>query len=235
MGLPVRIRHPRHRLHRRHDRKFEKFLDDMATRWLDQETRIAVTAVDDVNNELDMATPLPLMGPFDMNGAPPPEFRLRPQFWVEALASAFVFDSPQDAAEVTRRVFLAAWAETEAITGVVAGTDKLTVVAHGMETADGPVRFTTTDTLPAGIALATDYWIIKSDADDFQIATTEALAIAGTQVDITDGGTGTHTLDRQIDVGKDLSDSGLEAWLKQGIKPVSIQLNSTATPDATFK
>jgi len=56
------------------------------------------------------------------------------------------------------------------------------------------VRCTTTTTLPAPLATATDYYLIKSSDGTFQLATTYANAIAGTEIDITTTGTGTHTL-----------------------------------------
>jgi len=56
------------------------------------------------------------------------------------------------------------------------------------------VQLTTTDTLPAGLALATNYYIIPTGANTFKIATSAANANAGTVIDITDTGTGTHTV-----------------------------------------
>lgn len=56
------------------------------------------------------------------------------------------------------------------------------------------VRLTTTTTLPAGLALATDYYVIKVSDTTFKLATSYANAIAGTQIDITSAGTGTHTI-----------------------------------------
>lgn len=56
------------------------------------------------------------------------------------------------------------------------------------------VRLTTTTTLPAGLALATDYYVIRVSNTTFKLATSYANAIAGTQIDITDAGTGTHTV-----------------------------------------
>lgn len=56
------------------------------------------------------------------------------------------------------------------------------------------VRFTTSGTLPAGLSLATDYYIIKVTDSTFKVATSYANAVAGTQIDITDAGTGTHTM-----------------------------------------
>jgi hypothetical protein len=56
------------------------------------------------------------------------------------------------------------------------------------------VRLTTTTTLPAGLALATDYYVIKLSDTTFRLATTYANAVTGTQINITDAGTGTHTV-----------------------------------------
>lgn len=60
------------------------------------------------------------------------------------------------------------------------------------------VRFTTTTTLPAPLALATDYFIIRVTDSTFKVATTYANAIAGTAINITDAGTGTHTMSRLL-------------------------------------
>lgn len=56
------------------------------------------------------------------------------------------------------------------------------------------VRFTTTTTLPTGLSLNTDYWLVRVSATTARVATTLANAIAGTVVAFTDAGTGTHTL-----------------------------------------
>jgi hypothetical protein len=56
------------------------------------------------------------------------------------------------------------------------------------------VRLTTTTTLPAGLATATDYYFIKMSDTTFELASSYANAIAGTQINITDAGTGTHTV-----------------------------------------
>lgn len=56
------------------------------------------------------------------------------------------------------------------------------------------VRLTTTTTLPAGLALATDYYVIRLSDTTFKLATTYANAIAGTAINITSTGTGTHTI-----------------------------------------
>lgn len=56
------------------------------------------------------------------------------------------------------------------------------------------VRLTTTTTLPAGLATATDYYVIKVSDTTFKLATSYANAVAGTAIDITSTGTGTHTV-----------------------------------------
>ena len=60
------------------------------------------------------------------------------------------------------------------------------------------VRLTTTTTLPAGLALATDYYVINVTDSTFKLATSYANAIAGTAIDITSAGTGTHTMSRLL-------------------------------------
>ena len=64
-----------------------------------------------------------------------------------------------------------------------------------------PVTLTTTDTLPAGLSTGTVYFIIKLTTSTFQLATTIANADAGTQINITDNGTGTHTA-TTVDMGE---------------------------------
>lgn len=56
------------------------------------------------------------------------------------------------------------------------------------------VRLTTSGTLPGGLATATDYYVIRLTNSTFRLATSYANAIAGTQINITDAGTGTHTI-----------------------------------------
>ncbi len=56
------------------------------------------------------------------------------------------------------------------------------------------VRLTTTTTLPAGLATATDYYVIRLSDTTFSLATSYANAVAGTAINITSTGTGTHTV-----------------------------------------
>jgi hypothetical protein len=85
------------------------------------------------------------------------------------------------------------------------------------------VRLTTTTTLPAGLALATDYYIIKVTDTTFKLATSYANAIAGTAINITDAGTGTHTMSRLLP--RYTNGAGLQA--------IFFNSNSTALGAAT--
>jgi len=80
------------------------------------------------------------------------------------------------------------------------------------------VRLTTTTTLPAGLATGTDYYVIRVSNTTFELASSYANAIAGTQIDITDAGTGTHTV------------SWLLPRYTNGAGVNAIFFNSNATP-----
>lgn len=73
-----------------------------------------------------------------------------------------------------------------------AGTDLLTV-ARTYLTGE-KVRLTTSGTLPAGLSLSTDYYVIKISATTIKLATSIANAYMGTAIDITSAGSGTHTI-----------------------------------------
>lgn len=80
------------------------------------------------------------------------------------------------------------------------------------------VRVSTTTTLPSPLVAATDYYVIKTSDTGVQLATSYANAIAGTAIDITTTGSGTHTM----------------TWLlpryTNGAGVQSIFFNSNATP-----
>ena len=92
---------------------------------------------------------------------------------------------------------------TTAVTGAVSfvdanvtvATDNIAITPHGFDTGDA-VRLTTTGVLPAGLALATTYYVIRTDDNNLELAATLANAVAGTpSVDITAAaGGGTHTI-----------------------------------------
>lgn len=78
---------------------------------------------------------------------------------------------------------------------VSTAADTITITAHGLATGD-LVRLTTGGTLltATGVAADTNLWVIVVDANTIQLATTRANALAGTEVDITNAGSGTTTV-----------------------------------------
>ena len=80
------------------------------------------------------------------------------------------------------------------------------------------VQFSTTTTLPAGLSAATNYWVCKLSDSTFKIATSYANAVAGTTIDITSTGTGTHTINNLLP--RYTNGSGVQAMF----------INSNATP-----
>lgn len=78
-------------------------------------------------------------------------------------------------------------------TFTAATTDICTKIAHNMLLGQ-QVQVTTTTTLPAGLSLATTYWVIPLSEDTFKLAASFADSQAGTAIDITSTGAGTHTI-----------------------------------------
>lgn len=80
---------------------------------------------------------------------------------------------------------------------VTVGTDQINEAAHGFNTGD-LVQLTSSGTLPAGLALATDYYVIRVDANNIKLAASAKDAEDGNAVDITAAaGGGTHTVTGQ--------------------------------------
>lgn len=83
-----------------------------------------------------------------------------------------------------------ATATTATISSIDLGTNVITMTgAHGLSTGDY-IYFATSGTLPAGLAVNTAYYVYVDSATELHVS----LAIAGATVDITDAGTGTHTI-----------------------------------------
>lgn len=81
-----------------------------------------------------------------------------------------------------------------------------TSASHGW--VDGtPVIVMTSGTLPGGIAAGTTYYVKSTGSATLKLATTRANLSAGTYVDITDAGSGTHTILVGENCGVYLSDA----------------------------
>lgn len=106
-------------------------------------------------------------------------------------ADQIIFDEEEQAEGSTNRDSYDVWATFT--TTFAANT--LQITAHNLQTGDGPYRVETSAAdLPSGLTVDTDYWIIRTDADNLQLASSHANAIAGTAVALADDGTGTHKL-----------------------------------------
>lgn len=75
-------------------------------------------------------------------------------------------------------------------------------------TGEGPVQIQTSNTLPTGLSLHLDYYIIVVNTGTIQLATSRANALAGTAVSFSDGGTGTHTIHSVVN-----GINGWEQWI----------------------
>lgn len=67
-----------------------------------------------------------------------------------------------------------------------------------------PLKFSSTGTLPTGLVAGTKYYAININPTTIKIATSIANAQAGTAIDFTDQGTGTHTIQTHINWPNDV-------------------------------
>jgi hypothetical protein len=102
-----------------------------------------------------------------------------------------------------------------------AGGNSVNIASHNYVTLD-KVRLTTGGTLPTGLAINTDYYIIAFDAANIQFAASVADAVAGNEIDLTGAGSGTSTIIMQgdedtatalADFSGDNSTSVADAWI----------------------
>ncbi len=74
------------------------------------------------------------------------------------------------------------------------GTDTLTLSAAAIYEIGVGCRVSTTGTLPAPLAADTTYYVIAVDEDQIKLAATRSGAHAGTAINLTTTGSGTHTI-----------------------------------------
>lgn len=78
-------------------------------------------------------------------------------------------------------------------TFIQTGADTITVTSHGFPNA-ARVTFSSTGTLPAGLSGSTTYYVVSTATNTFQVST----SVGGSAVDITDEGSGLHTVTRSM-------------------------------------
>lgn len=79
-----------------------------------------------------------------------------------------------------------------------ADDDEITLEDHGFQTGD-MIQVESATTLPAPLAEDTTYYVIRVDADTFQLAETIGDAHGENPIDLTDEGVGVHSLRLVID------------------------------------
>jgi hypothetical protein len=137
---------------------------------------------------------------------------------------------------------------TDALTNTITGT------AHGLVTGSR-VRINSDGTVPGGVAAGVDYYAIALSANQFKVAETLADAVAGTEINLTDGGTGTVTMNEQallvtdaieVLIAKELPSGayqrlpitvGVAAMdgLEAVKPPVVVTLNNTGTTEIIYR
>jgi len=102
-----------------------------------------------------------------------------------------------DGSSVSMTTYATLWAALSLSQGEATISNATPVVVtlngHGRATGDA-IYFTTTGALPAPLAVSTTYYVIYASSDTFNLATTYANALAGTKINTTNAGSGTHTL-----------------------------------------
>lgn len=84
--------------------------------------------------------------------------------------------------------------KTFASTDVNTSTDQIAIASTANLFTGMAMVLTNPGTAPSGLTVSTTYYVIVIDSTHIQLAGTLALAIAGTQIDITAQGSGTNTL-----------------------------------------
>ncbi len=90
-------------------------------------------------------------------------------------------------------LFAAICASVGTFTVTIATPAVVTLTAHGLVTGDS-VYLTTTGALPTGLSANTLYYVVKVDANTFNLATSRANAYASTKIATSGTQSGTHTL-----------------------------------------
>ena len=89
---------------------------------------------------------------------------------------------------------------TVATSGVNTGTEVITLTTHGFSTGDAVHYSNGGGTTLAGLTDDTKYYCIRLDANTFKLATTSALATAGTAINLTGTGNNSQKFSAYLDI-----------------------------------
>lgn len=79
-------------------------------------------------------------------------------------------------------------------------TETVDINTDALPTGYGPIKLTTSGTLPTGLLSTKNYWIINAGNGLVKFALSKALALAGTAVNLTAIGSGTNTIANSVAV-----------------------------------
>jgi hypothetical protein len=95
-----------------------------------------------------------------------------------------------------------------------AGTDALTSTAHELENGETVLLSNSGGALPGGLAASTLYFVRDAATNTFKLS----LTAGGSAIDITSAGTGTHSVQRAVDVDLYGTDATLESVTPEQIE-----------------
>lgn len=102
----------------------------------------------------------------------------------------------EDGASLLRASYSSLWDKLHATVGTCtisnASPAIVTLNSHGLITGDC-IHLTTDGGLPTGLSINTNYYVVYINANTFNLATTYANALAGTKINTSSAGSGTHT------------------------------------------
>jgi hypothetical protein len=156
------------------------------------------------NLQLQTGSPALLCSAVTALALPPPSFAFVPDSWsgkgtvVPELEIAIWADA---AVDLTGATLYGAQLRPLSFTAIAVTPDhttgKLGATAHGLFTGDGPLLLTSTVAFPTGTDGATEYYAIKIDANNIELALSLDGALAGTAIAFTSNGSGTIKLNSQ--------------------------------------
>ncbi len=171
---------------------------------LDQLATAIQTAIDDSPFAQTGDFPIVVSVTTDSNGDQGITFSSADGYSIELGGTEFLSDAgalninpartAPDIGALTDRTYAATLnTDTIATSDVTTGTDTITETSHGLVTGDVVKYNANGGTAITGLTDGQYYYVIRSDANDFQLATSEANATAGTAISLTGTGNASQT------------------------------------------
>lgn len=121
-----------------------------------------------------------------------------PQFSTESAALASGANVTKNVGAIQKVQVLSGLADEDFTSSDVSTTEDTITISGGTDLVTGTkVRFLTTGTLPTGLAVLTDYWIIRVDADTVQVAASVYDARYAKPINLSGAGSGNSTISIQ--------------------------------------